>query len=210
MNFDLDIYVVDIEQSTLIWIARIVFFAIAVAIALGVWRFMRRERAVVVPGPVPYTPPKHLSLPEKTIVLAVMAKPGRIFDMLRVFKVLHELGFKYSEQRLFDYYAPDSEQLVFSVANHRKPYQFKKNPQEMPPTNGLMAVMQLPIGDGDQQTKYFHLLLSILDELRTNLDAQLCSASRQPLQNSQLYQLQKDIETFEQNYATMIQNDYQR
>lgn len=198
----------DIEQSTLIWIARIVFLALAAAISFGVWRFMRRERSILVQGHTPYTPPEHLALPEKNIALMIMAKPGRVFDTHRIFKVMHELGFVYGEQQVFDYYAPDSDVLVFSVANYRKPYRFSQNPQEMHPTNGLMAIMQLPIGDGDQQVGYFHLLLSVLDELRTNLDAELCNVNRRLLQNSQLYELQKDIETFEQSYAAMIQNDY--
>lgn len=200
----------DIEQSTLIWVARLVFLAIAATISWGVWRFMRRERLVIAPGAAPYEPPAHLTLPEKTIALMVMAKPGRVFDTMRIFKVMHELGFVYNDQQVFDYYAPKSDHVVFSVVNHKKPHRFSQDPKAMYPTNGLMAVMQLPIGDGDQQVGYFHLLLSVLDELRSNLDAELCTINRRLLQNSQLYELQQEIETFEQSYASMIQNDYHR
>lgn len=198
----------DIEQSTLIWIVRVIFFAVAVVISFLVWRLMRRERTVVVQGLAPYVPPEHINLPEKIIALTVMAKPGRIFDTPHLFKVMHELGFKYNDNQVFDYYVPNSDYIAFSVINQRRPYRFSYNPQEMASTNGLMAVMQLPIADGDQQVDYFHLLLSVLDELRNNLDAELCNANRRPLQNNQLYALQKDIETFEQNYAAAIQNAY--
>lgn len=199
----------DIEQSTLIWIARVVFLIIATLIGYGVWRFMRRERFVVVPARQAYQPPTHIELPEKTVALTIMAKPGRVFDTLRLFKVMHELGFHYADNQVFEYLVPDSKYIAFSIINSRSPYQFSQNPQHMRPTNGLMAIMQLPISDGDNQVDYFHLLLSVLDELRTNLDAELCDANRNPLKNHKLYDMQKDIELFEQSYTNTIQHDYQ-
>lgn len=198
----------DIEQSTLIWITRIVFTVIAVLIGYGVWRLMRRERVITVSAPKPYQPPTDIELPEKTIALSIMAKPGRVFDTLRLFKVMHELGFHYAENEIFEYFVPDSKYIAFSVINSRAPYKFNQNPQYMRPTNGLLAVMQLPIADGDNQVGYFHLLLSILDELRTNLDAELCDMNRNPLKNQKLYDMQKDIELFEQSYTAKIQHDY--
>lgn len=199
----------DIDQSTLIWIARVVFFIIALLAGYGTWLFMRRERFVSMPQRPAYEPPQHIELPEKTIALTVMAKPGRVFDNLHLFKVMHELGFNYSEHQIFEYFVPNSKHIAFSIINIRRPSTFDQNPQTMRPTNGLMAVMQLPIADGDQQTEYFHLLLSVLDELRTNLDALLCDSKRHPLKNSKLYAMQKDIEAFEHSYAALIQNDYQ-
>ncbi|PID64495.1 MAG: hypothetical protein CR963_00525 [Gammaproteobacteria bacterium] len=198
----------DIEQTTLIWIARVVFTVIAALIGYGVWRFMRRERVVIVPARKAYQPPTHIELPEKTIALAIMAKPGRVFDTLRLFKVMHELGFHYAENQVFEYFAPDSKYIAFSIINSRSPYKFSQNPQQMHPTNGLMAVMQLPVADGDHQVEYFHLLLSVLDELRTNLDAELCDVNRNPLKNHNLYEIQKDIELFEQTYTATLQHDY--
>ncbi|PIE40582.1 MAG: hypothetical protein CSA51_00045 [Gammaproteobacteria bacterium] len=198
----------DIEQTTLIWIARVVFTVIAALIGYGVWRFMRRERVVIVPARKAYQPPTHIELPEKTIALAIMAKPGRVFDTLRLFKVMHELGFHYAENQIFEYIIDDSKDIAFSIINSRSPYKFSQNPQQMHPTNGLMAVMQLPVADGDHQVEYFHLLLSVLDELRTNLDAELCDVNRNPLKNHNLYEIQKDIELFEQTYTATLQHDY--
>ncbi|PID64923.1 MAG: hypothetical protein CR977_02755 [Gammaproteobacteria bacterium] len=198
----------DIEQTTLIWIARVVFTVIAALIGYGVWRFMRRERVVIVPARKAYQPPTHIELPEKTIALAIMAKPGRVFDTLRLFKVMHELGFHYAENQIFEYVIGDSKDIAFSIINSRSPYTFSQNPQQMHPTNGLMAVMQLPVADGDNQVEYFHLLLSVLDELRTNLDAELCDVNRNPLKNHNLYDIQKDIELFEQTYTATLQHDY--
>lgn len=200
----------DIEQSTLLWIARVVFFTITLLIGYAVWRFMRRERWVPAPDKPRYRVPQHIDLPEKTVGLTVMAKPGRVFDTLQLFKVMHELGFQFSENQIFEYFIRDTKHIAFSVINIRRPNTFDPNPQVMHPTNGLMAVMQLPIADGDNQTEYFHLLLSILDELRGNLDGLLCDVNRQPLKNSKLYAMQKEIELFEQHYSAAIQNDYQR
>lgn len=200
----------DIEQSTLIWIARLVFVAIALLLSLGIWHIMRRERWIAVPTQPDYQPPKHIKLPEKNIGLTVMAKPGRVLDNLKLFKVMHELGFQFADNCIFEYLVPDSKHIAFSVINIRPPNTFVPNPEEMPPTNGLIAIMQLPVADGDNQTEYFHLLLSVLDELRTNLDAELCDVNRQLMKNKTLYQMQKEVESFEQSYAALIQNDYQR
>lgn len=199
----------DIDQPTLIWIMRATFAVITVLIGYGVWLYMRRERVYVVPVRPAYQPPTHLELPEKNIVLTVMPKPGRLFDNMRLFQVMHELGFQYSDNQVFEYFIPDSTYIAFSVINIRSPYNFNPNPQEMPPTKGLVALMQLPVADGDNQTDYFHLLLSVLDELRTNLDAELCDDNSRQLNNKQLYEMQKDIELFEQSYLNKIQHDYQ-
>lgn len=200
----------DIEASTLIWIVRLAFLAIALLITVGVWHFMRRERLITV-APVPeYHPPKHIDLPEKNIALAVMAKPGRVFDNLKLFKAMHELGFHFAENNVFEYLLPNGHDIAFSIINMRSPNTFNPNPEQMSPTNGLAAIMQLPIGDGDNQSQYFHLLLSVIDELRANLDADLCDINRNLMKNKKLYEMQKDVERFEQSYAALIQNDYQR
>ncbi len=198
----------DIEQSTLIWIARIVFAFILAFIGYSVWRFMRRERVVAGPQRKTYQPPQHVELPEKNIIINVMAKPGRLFDVDKLFKVMHDLGFQYSENQVFEYLVPNTNYIAFSVINHRAPFIFSADPEQMYPTNGLSAVMQLPVADGDHQVEYFHLLLSVLDEMRTHLEAELCDHKRSQLKNHQLYNMQKDIELFEQNYINMIQNGY--
>lgn len=199
----------DIEQSTLIWIARIVFAVLTAVFGFITWRFMRRERTVFLPARKAYQPPSHLTLPEKHISINVMARPGRVFDNMQIFKVMHELGFHYSENRVFEYFVPDSKYIAFSIIDIRKPHYFPEDPQAMRSTNGLVAIMQLPIADGDGQVNYFHLLLSVLDELRTNLDAELCDRRRNPLKSQHLYAMQKEIELFEQSYTSKIQHDYQ-
>lgn len=200
----------DIDQSTLIWIARIVFAILSVLIGYGVWRFMRRERFVYIPARKAYQPPTHIQLPEKNVSLNVMAKPGRVYDNMQLFKVMHELGFHYSDNQVFEYFIPNTKYIGFSIIDVRQPHFFPKNPQEMRPTNGLIAIMQLPVADGDHQVEYFHLLLSVLDELRANLEAELCDNKRRPLKNQQLFAMQKEIEQFEQSYTNKIQHDYQR
>lgn len=201
----------DTEQITLIWITRVVVAVIAFLIAFGVWRFMRRERMVNLPPQPVYQPPKHIELPEKTIVLTVLAKPGRVLDNLQLFQVMHELGFAFSENRIFGYFAPQQDNdIAFKVVNIKRPHTFDGTPEKMRPTNGLMAVMNLPVGDGDKQLSYFQLMLSVLDEVRERLGAELCDLNRIPLRNSKLYDIQKEIEQFEQTYQTLIQNDYRR
>lgn len=199
----------DIEQPTLIWIMRATFAVITVIIGYGIWRFMRRERVFIIPPRQAYQPPTHIELPKQDIILTVMARPGRLFDSMRLFKVMHELGFHYADNQIFEYFVPNSNDTAFSVINIRSPYKFSPNPHEMPSTNGLVAVMQLPVADGDYQIGHFHLLLSVLDELRTNLDAELCNQNRRPLNNKQLLEIQKNVEAFEQSYTNKIQHDYQ-
>ncbi len=200
----------DIEQSTLIWIARIVFCLLNAFIALGVWSFMRRERVIILPAPKPYQPPQHIPLPEKNIVVNVMAKPGRIFNNQKIFEEMQKLGFRYGDNHVFEYYVEGTNYVAFSVINIRPPYIFSQDPYEMPPTNGLVAVMQLPVADGDDQVNYFHLLLSVVDKLRANLEGELCDAHRHPLSNQQLYQMQKEIDAFELEYINALQHVYQR
>lgn len=200
----------DIEQSTLIWITRLVFFAITFLMAVGVWHFMRRERLITLPPQPEYQPPKHINLPEKDIVLSVMAKPGRILNNLKLLKAMHELGFHFAENHVFEYLLPNSEDVAFSVINIRPPHTFHADPEKLQPTNGLVAIMQLPVADGDNQVQYFHLLLSVLSDLCSSLDADLCDIHKNLMINRKLYEIQKDIETFEQSYTALIQNDYQR
>lgn len=184
--------------------------AIALLLSLGVWHFIRRERFVLVAEQPEYVPPKHIQLPEKNIALSVMAKPGRVFDNHRLFQAMHKLGFQFADNLVFEYFVPGTNYIAFSVINMRKPHTFMVSPEHMPPTNGVIAIMQLPIADGDQQSEYFHLLLSVLDDLRSELDAELCDLNRNLVNNNKLYELQKEVESFEQSYLTLIQNDYQQ
>lgn len=200
----------DIEQSTLIWITRLAFLAIALLITFGVWRYVRRERLVNVAKQPEYQPPKHIELPEKNIVLLITAKPGRIFDNLKLFKTMHELGFQFSENHIFEYLLPNSNDIAFSVINGRPPNTFHSEPDKMLPTGVLIAIMQLPVADGDHQVNHFHRLLSVLDELCTSLDADLCDVHKNLIKNKKLYEMQKEIETFEQSYTALIQNDYRQ
>ncbi len=201
----------DIEQSTLIWIARIVFIIIALLLSLGVWQFMRRERKVDLPKKPSYKPPQHIDLPKKTIILSLLAKPGKFFDNTHLFNVMDELGFAYSSNQIFGYFMPEKDnEIAFRVVNMRRPHTFDKDPSKTVLTNGLLVLMDLPLGNGDNQVDYFHLLLSVLDELHTKLDATLCDENRKPLNNKRLYEIQRDIELFEQKYTNIIQNDYQR
>lgn len=187
-----------------------IFAVLAMLIGYSVWLYMRRERIIIVPARKAYQPPTHIELPEKNISLNVMAKPGRVFDNVQLFKVMQELGFHYSDNHVFEYFVPNSKYIAFSIINIRPPHAFSPTPQEMPPTNGLIAIMQLPVADGDHQVEQFHLMLSALDELRANLDAELCDSRRKPLKNHQLYDMQKEIELFEQSYTSKIQHDYQQ
>ncbi len=199
----------DIEQSTLIWIARIIFAGIFTFIGYSVWRFMRRERVISVTEHPTYQPPADTELPKEDVILTVIAKPGRFFDHARLFQVMQDLGFHYSEDHVFEYLVPDSDYIAFTVINIRAPYVFSTDPKQMSPTNGLVAIMQLPVADGDHQVDYFHLLLSVLDELHTLLDAELCDYNQKLLNNHQLYDMQRHVEYFEQNYNNTIQYDYQ-
>lgn len=200
----------DIEQSTLIWIMRVVFGLVAIVISYGVWHFMRRERLVSVPEKPVYQPPEHIDLPEKIITLTLMARPGHFFDHEHLFSVLQKLGFIYTETQIFEYLVADSDYVAFSLINVRKPYIFDIAEKNTRFTSGLRAVLKLPVADGDQQSNYFHLLLSVLEELGSHLDAELCDANRHPMKDNKLYEIQKEIESFEQSYATLIQNGYQQ
>lgn len=198
----------DVEQVTLLWVFRGVYLALSAIIAVFVWRFMRRVRFINSRVEPEYKPPENVSLPEKSIVLSIMAKPGRYFDNLKLYKLLHELGFVYGDNHIFEYLLKDGKTIAFSMLNIRHPGTFEVDPNQLKPTNGVLVVMQLPLLDGYNQSKYFHLLLSILEELRVGLDAILCDAHRKSLKNDMLYEMQNDIELFEQQYAALIQNDY--
>lgn len=200
----------DIEQSTLVWIMRVVFWLVAAIISYGVWRFMRRERFVSVPEKPTYQPPQNIELPEKIITVTLMAKPGRFFDNQRLFALLEKLGFNYTETQIFEYLVPGSDYVAFSLLSIRKPYTFDINEQNSRLTSGVRAVLNLPVADGDQQNSYFHLLLSVMEELGAGLEADLCDANRNPMKDTKLYEIQKEIDSFEQSYTTLIQNGYQR
>ncbi|MGY0399352.1 MAG: hypothetical protein ACWIPH_05340, partial [Ostreibacterium sp.] len=103
----------DIEQSTLIWIARLVVAITALLFSWSVWHFMRRERFVFVPARATYQPAEHIDLPEKSIALTIMAKPGRVFNNFQLFKVMHELGFHFAHSHIFEYFVPDSKYIAF-------------------------------------------------------------------------------------------------
>ncbi|MPV86449.1 cell division protein ZipA C-terminal FtsZ-binding domain-containing protein [Ostreibacterium oceani] len=200
----------DVEQATLIWITRLVFILLSGVIAYVVWAFMRRERVVNVPPTPAYEPPKDVKLPEKHVVITVMAKPGRFFDNHQLINLLDELGFVYSEHGVFEYFLADGKHIAFTIINTKPPYTFDENPAAMRPTDGVKAVMQLPILDGYRQSEYFYLMLSVLDELRENLGAQLCDENRNLLKNQKLHEIQQAIESFEMSCAAMLQNDYQQ
>ncbi|MBS9777454.1 MAG: hypothetical protein KGV50_01705 [Gammaproteobacteria bacterium] len=171
---------------------------------------MRRERFVTIKQKNRYEPPKHINIPEKNIALSIMAKPGRVFDNYLLYETMDKLGFNLADNNVFEYLLPNSKDIAFSIINMRPPNTFNKEPESLPKTNGIIAVMQLPIGDGDNQIQYFNLLISILDELKATLNGELCDLNRNLLKNKTLYKVQKEIEAFEQSYTAIIQNDYQR
>ncbi len=200
----------DVDQATLLWVFRGVYVALSLLLAIFVWQFMRRERFVRSKIAPVYTPPENIELPEKLVALTVMAKPGRYFDSFKLYQLLHELGFVYGDNGIFEYLLPDKKTIAFSIINIRRPGTFEADPAQLRQTNGVLAAMQLPLQDGHNQTQYFHLLLSVLEELRVGLDALLCDSVRKPIKNDKLYELQGEIERFEQQYCTLIQNEYRQ
>lgn len=198
----------DIEQSTLIWIARIIFMAIFASIAYLVWRFMRRERYVRVPSAPQYQPPDIDNLPEKQIVIAVMAKPGRLFDMPRLFQVMHELGFYFARKiGVFEFLVPNSKFVAFSLVNyhHHKLWQFSEDPSKIQPSTGLVAIMQLPIANGDKQVDYFNLMVATISKICQRLDGELHDVNGELLRTIDLQHYQQEVADFELYYLQRLQ-----
>ncbi len=196
------------DQDILIWVLRITSGLIIVFITIFTYTFMRRIHYIPVPKAKKYSPPKNITLPEKIIMLSALAKPGRFIESQKLFEALHKLGFKYSKNNIFEYILEDEKTIAFSVINHKRPHTFTKDYSQMRPTSGIFAILSLPILDGSNQSKYFYLLLSVLEELKGMLDLEICNDSKKPINDNIIYVLKKEVDEFERNYSNLIQNEF--
>ncbi len=196
------------DQDILITVLRITAGLIILFISSFIYIYMRRTRYITIPKVEKYTPPKHIDLPEEMVMLSVLAKPGRFVDTKLLFESLYKLGFQFSRNHIFEYILDDGETIAFSVANYNKPHAFNKDYSKVRPTSGVLAILSLPVLDGTNQSKYFHLFLSVLEELKDMLGLEICTRSKKPINDQIIYDLKKQVNKFEDNYTKVIQDEF--
>ncbi|MFA6037112.1 MAG: cell division protein ZipA [Legionellales bacterium] len=128
--------------------------------------------------PTPVKMPAPLPKKEKFIILHILSEPDTYFSGEALAAKFAELDLHYGPMDIFHSYEPESDDILFSVANAFEPGTLNLDYPKGFYTQGLTFFIQLPGGDTQQS---FEAMLNTATVLAKSFNARLCDHQRQPL-----------------------------
>ncbi|UJF24779.1 cell division protein ZipA C-terminal FtsZ-binding domain-containing protein [Suttonella sp. R2A3] len=148
-----------------------------------------------------YTKP--VGQPSMTLPYTVMARFGKHFTGKAIADMVKTFGLTRSPNDAFELIGEDGSEVVFSVLNVRKPGVFPKDLSSLSQVDGLMLVMQLPVGD--DAVKSWEMFTAMAHEISEMLDGRLCDHTRRPIGDQDLLKYRKAAEQFDAQYTQWLQ-----
>lgn len=134
------------------------------------------------------------SPPEEVIVLTLMADSGRRLRGPLLLKTLQECGLSHGEMEIFHYRPEGQREALFSAANILEPGTFILSEIAQTETPGIALFMRLPTAlPGDEALR---ILLQQARQIAARLNATLCDAQREPLDEAALAALEMRAAAF--------------
>lgn len=126
----------------------------------------------------PVKMPAPLPKKEKFIILHILSEPDTYFSGEALAAKFAELDLHYGPMDIFHNYDPQTDDVLFSVANAFEPGTLNLDYPKGFYTQGLTFFIQLPGGDTQQA---FESMLNTATVLAKSFNARLCDHQRQPL-----------------------------
>lgn len=136
--------------------------------------------------------------PSMNLPLTIMARHGKTFDGRDVERLVRTFALTRSPGNTFELIAENGRDVFFTMLNVHKPGTFPTNLAEMDDIEGVMMIMQLPVGD--DPLKSFETFLAMAAEMTEAVNGRLCDFSRVPMSDKDLLKYRKAAEQFEEEY----------
>lgn len=146
---------------------------------------------------------KHSDAPTAMLPYTIMARFGRHLSGKDVANLVHTFGLQRAPSGAYELIGEDGEEVVFTMLNVRKPGVFPTDLNSLDKLEGLMLIMQLPVGD--DAVKSWETFTAIVHEMTEAVDARLCDYARRPIGDVDLIKYRQAAEQFEQDYQTWRQ-----
>lgn len=130
-------------------------------------------------------------LPEKILVLSVIAPPDRPFTGLDLLAAIQNAHLVYGEMNIFHHLIKGQRRALFSMANLVEPGTFNPPAMENFTTPGVIFFMRLPSVIKGQPA--FDLMLRSAQTLTSELAGSLCDQGRRPLDRAGIIRLRDDL-----------------
>lgn len=134
--------------------------------------------------------------PVMNLPLTIMARHGKSFNGRDVERLVRTFGLIRSPGNTFELIAENGRDVFFTLLNVHKPGTFPENLAEMNDIEGVMMIMQLPVGD--DPLKSLETYLAMAAEMTEAVNGRLCDFSRVPMSDKDLLKYRKAAEQFEE------------
>lgn len=142
--------------------------------------------------------PKTGDEPVMNLPLTIMARHGKTFDGRDVERLVRTFGLTRSPGNTFELIAENGRDVFFTLLNVHKPGTFPENLAGMNDIEGVMMIMQLPVGD--DPLKSLETYLAMAAEMTEAVNGRLCDFSRVPMSDKDLLKYRKAAEQFEEEH----------
>lgn len=143
------------------------------------------------------------SAPSTVLPYTIMARYGRHLTGRDVANLVQTYGLQRAPSGAYELIGEDGEEVVFTMINVRKPGVFPEDLEKLDKLEGLMLIMQLPVGD--DAVKSWETFTAMAHEMTETVDARLCDHSRRPIGDADLQRYCQAAEQFEREYQAWRQ-----
>ena len=136
--------------------------------------------------------------PSTVLPYTIMARFGRHLTGKDVANLVRTFGLQRAPSGAYELIGVDGEEVVFTMLNVRKPGVFPEDLNQLDKIEGLMLIMQLPVGDDAVES--WETFTAMAHEMTEAVDARLCDHARRPIGDADLLKYRQAAEQFEQEY----------
>ncbi len=135
--------------------------------------------------------------PTMNLPLTIMARHGKFFTGSEIDNLFKTFGLKRSPNNAYELIAEKGE-ILFTVLNVRKPGVFPKDFSTLNKIEGLLLILQLPVGEEPQ--KSLETFLAMAAEMSDSMDGRLCDYARCPMGEKDIINYRRAADVFERDY----------
>lgn len=136
--------------------------------------------------------------PTMTLPLTIMARHGRSFNGADIDRLVRTFGLLRSPTNTFELIAGNGRDVFFTLINIHKPGTFPEDLAQLQAIEGMMMIMQLPVGS--DALKSVETFLAMATEMAESVNGRLCDFSRVPMSDKDLLNYRAAAEQFEEEH----------
>lgn len=140
--------------------------------------------------------------PTMNLPLSIMPRQGKHFTGKGLVVLFQTFGLQRSPNHAFELLTHEGDEILFSVLNIRKPGIFPEALEEVDKIEGLLLVMQLPVGQDALVS--WETYVAMAAEMADSVDGRLCDYQRVPMGDKDLLNYRAAAESFENDYNAWL------